>query len=79
MKLTTFNPAQSERARRDERGFMVIAMMVILSMMLIYVAASVRSLSQLRQDLKLVEQKQVQRLQSPTPTSTRTNAAAIAP
>jgi hypothetical protein len=79
MKLTISIPALSGRARRGKGGFMIIAMMAILAMMLIYVAASLRSLSQLRQDLKLVEQKQVQRLQSPTPTATRTNATAIAP
>ena len=79
MNHPTFNPKRSRPARRSERGFMIIAMMVMLAMMLIYVAASTRSLRQLRQELKLVEQKQVQRLQASTVTATRTNAAAPAP
>lgn len=79
MNLTTSIPTRSGRTPSGERGFMVIAMMVILAMMLIYVAASTRSLIQLREELKLVEQKQVQRLQFPPPTATRTNTAALAP
>jgi len=79
MKLTTFHLTRPQHVRREERGFMIIAMMAILAMMLIYVAASTRSLRQLRQELKLVEQKQVQRLQSPPPSVIVTNRAAIAP
>ncbi|MSU60155.1 MAG: hypothetical protein EXS35_18620 [Pedosphaera sp.] len=79
MKLTIFNPTPSGRAHGSERGSMVLAMMVILTLMLIYVAATVRTLTQLRQELKLVEQKQIQRLQSPAPAATRTNSAALAP
>ena len=67
-------PTPFQTARRSERGFMIIAMMALLALMLIYVAASTRSLHQLRQELKLVEQKQIQRLQpAPAP---RTNATA---
>ena len=78
MKLTASESERSGRARR-ERGFMIIAMMAILAMMLIYVAASTTTLTRLRQNLKLVEQKQVQRLQTPAPTAARTNAAALTP
>jgi hypothetical protein len=42
---------------------MVIALLILVSIMLIYVAFGLRSLNRLRQDLRLVEQKQVQRLQ----------------
>ena len=66
-------------ARHDERGFLIIALLLLVSIMLIYVAVGLRSLRQLRQDLKLIEQKQVQRLQSPVPTVTGTNAAPISP
>jgi len=79
MKITASNLSAAQRARKGERGFLVIAMLVILALMLIYVAATMRSLTHLRQDLKLVEQKQVQRLQTPVPTATHAYAPAIAP
>ena len=69
-------------ARHDERGFLIIALLLLVSIMLIYVAVGLRSLNQLRQDLKRVEQKQIQRLQSPARTAnSTTNApgAAISP
>lgn len=77
MKPKRFHPAQPQTARRSESGFMIIAMMALLALMLIYVAASTRSLHQLRQELKLVEQKQIQRLQSFSPPVPRTNTPAI--
>ena len=78
MTLTTFNPAPSGRIRHSQNGFMIIAMMAMLAIMLVYVAASTSSLRQLRQELKLVEQKQVLRLQSPPPAATATNGVVIA-
>ena len=68
-------------ARRSERGFLVIALLAIVSIMLIYVTANMRLLSNLRRELKLVEQAQIQRLQrcgaEPLPLpNTRTNATA---
>lgn len=78
MKPKRFHPARPQSARRRESGFMIIAMMALLALMLVYVAASTRSLHQLRQELKLVEQKQIQRLQSFAPLAPRTNAAAVA-
>lgn len=50
-------------ARRGERGFLVIALLAILAIMLIYVNVNVRLLGHLRRELKLVEQKQIQRLE----------------
>ena len=49
--------------RPGERGFLLIALLVLVSIMLIYVAFGLRSLNGLHQDLKRVEQKQIQRLQ----------------
>ena len=63
MRIETFDPGPFRHTRRSQRGFMVITMMAILTMMLIFVAASMRSLTHLRQDLKLVEAKQIQRLE----------------
>ena len=77
MKITSPIPARCQPVRRSRSGFMVIAMMVILAMMLIYVAATTRLLGHLRQDLKLVEQKQVQRLEKSSPALT-TNAPTAA-
>ena len=79
MKIFTSNSRPTGPARHDERGFLIIALLLLVSIMLIYVAVGLRSLNQLRQDLKLVEQKQVQRLQSPSPTATVTNAAPSSP
>lgn len=49
--------------RRREHGFLVIALLAIMAIMLIYVNANVRLLGHLRRELKLVEQKQIQRLE----------------
>jgi hypothetical protein len=79
MKFVAPIPTPSRPVRRNEEGFIVVAMFIVLALMLIYVAASTRSLVQLRQELKLVEQKQVQRLEKlSTPQSTNTTAALTA-
>ena len=78
MRLTTSTPGIALRSRSQQSGFLVIALMVILTIMLIYVTIGLRSLKHLHQDLKLVEQKQVLRLQATTPTAV-TNTPAIAP
>jgi len=49
--------------RRSERGFLVIALLAILAIMLIYVNANVRLLGHLKRELKLVEHKQILRLE----------------
>ena len=63
MNISASNSRPSNPAGSPEHGFMVIALLVLVSIMLIYVAFGLRSLNRLRQDLRLVEQKQVQRLQ----------------
>jgi hypothetical protein len=50
-------------ARRGERGFLVIALLAIVAIMLIYVNINVRLLGTLKRELKLVEQQQIQRLE----------------
>ena len=50
-------------ARRGERGFLVIALLAIVAIMLIYVNVNVRRLGNLKRELKLVEQQQIQRLE----------------
>ena len=50
-------------ARGGERGFLVIALLTIVAIMLVYVNANVRVLGNLRQELKLLELQQIQRLE----------------
>ena len=66
MKISTHNPGSPRRrsiARRGERGFLVIALLAIVAIMLIYVNLNVRLLGNLKRELKLVEQQQIQRLE----------------
>lgn len=65
------------RRRRHQGGFLVIALLAIISIMLIYIAANLHVLTALKRDIRLVDQKQVLRLDKafpPTALST-TNAA----
>ncbi len=73
-RLASREPA----VRRDQRGFMVIALVVMLSLMVAYVSASARVLTVLNQDIKAVEKRQLQRLKQaealqPQAPLTRTN------
>jgi len=62
--------------RGNERGFLVIALLAIISIMLIYIAANLHVLAALKRDIRLVEQKQVQHWSRsfPSPSVTHTNA-----
>jgi hypothetical protein len=70
--------ASTHRRRQGQRGFLVIALLAIISIMLVYVAASLQVLAALKRDIRLVEQKQVQRLLKTYPTGATTNAAPAA-
>ena len=66
MKISTHNQGPRARrptARRGERGFLVIALLAIVAIMLIYVNINLRLLGNLKRELKLVEQQQIQRLE----------------
>jgi hypothetical protein len=54
----------SARARpgRSERGVAIIVVLVVVSIILLYLAASARALHLLGRELKLVEQQQIRRL-----------------
>jgi len=53
----------SQNRRRAERGFfLVVVMFILATIMLIYLAANSRRLINLKREIRLVEQKQVQRL-----------------
>ena len=60
MKLS---PSSNHRhRRRHQRGFfLVIVLLAVTAIMLIYLTVNARRLAVLKQDLRLVEQKQVQR------------------
>ena len=66
-------PLPSRNRRPGQRGFLVIALLAIITIMLIYIAANLHALAALKRDIRLVEQKQVQRLNKSFPLAT-TNA-----
>ncbi|HEU0039173.1 MAG TPA: hypothetical protein VFR76_07860 [Verrucomicrobiae bacterium] len=66
MKISAHNQGSRCRrpaGRRGEHGFLVIALLAIVAIMLIYVNINVRLLGNLKRELKLVEQQQIQRLE----------------
>jgi hypothetical protein len=67
--------------RRRQRGFLVIAMLAIISIMLVYIAANLHVLAALKRDIRLVEQKQVLRLSKTFPVApgATTNTAPVIP
>ena len=65
--------APDHRRHQGQRGFLVIALLAIISIMLIYIAANLHVLAALKRDIRLVEQKQVQRLNKSFPLATAPN------
>ena len=51
-----------QRSSHPERGMAVVVVLALIAVLLIYVAANLRSLGLLDRELKRVEQKQIQRL-----------------
>jgi hypothetical protein len=60
-------------SRRNERGSLTVVLLVFLAIMVIYVGANIRMLNCLKAEIKVVEKKQVRRLQ---PLTVPTNAVA---
>ncbi|MHB8523166.1 MAG: hypothetical protein ACYDH9_20770 [Limisphaerales bacterium] len=58
----TLTPPRSHRPLASDRGFAVLVLLVLLSIMLLLVAGNTRTVNLLRQELKLVEKRQVERL-----------------
>lgn len=50
------------QSRRCEQGMATVVMLSLLSIILIYLSINVRSISNLEREVKLVEQKQIKRL-----------------
>ena len=57
------------RPRRGERGMATILFIALLSIMLILVMAESRALFHLHREVKLLEQKQIKRLNTPPATN----------
>jgi len=62
------------KRRVRERASAVLVFMAILAVMLLVVAANLKTLNHLRDDLKLLERRQIQRLQA-----SQTNAPVALP
>ena len=71
MKLA---PSPNHPPRRENGFFLVIVLLAITAIMLIYLTVNARRLAVLKQDLRLVEQKQVQRF-NPVASGVTTNRA----
>ena len=69
----------SQTCHRAEQGFFLTVMMFILAtIMLIYLAANSRRLANLKSEIRLVEQKQMQRLhRSPAVATNSIPASAV--
>jgi hypothetical protein len=66
MKISAHNHGPRYRrtaTRHGERGFLVVALLAIVAIMLIYININVRLLGGLKRELKLIDQKQIQRLE----------------
>jgi hypothetical protein len=61
----------ASRPPRRQSGSAVIVVMALLAIILIYVAANLRTLTSLGRELKLLERQQIRRLQTAAP---RTNS-----
>jgi hypothetical protein len=73
------NPA---KVHRQQGGSAVIVVMALVAILLLYVAGNLRTLDHLSRELKLLEKKQVRRLQATYPLTNSTslhstNAAAL--
>jgi hypothetical protein len=67
-RFTDYRPASKRppesRRRKDQRGTAVIIVLIILSILMLYVASNSRALINMQRELKLLDQKQRQRLES---------------
>jgi hypothetical protein len=62
--MKTFIASASARSKQRQGGVAVIVMLALLSILLIYITANVRSLAVLQRELSLTEQRQIQRLKA---------------
>lgn len=69
MKLNHSSP---DRRPGQQGFFLAVVMFILVTIMLIYLAANSRRLANLKRELRLVEQKQVQRLNRSANVATNT-------
>lgn len=69
MKHAAFHrsPALGRRRTPRQRGFIMLALLVIVTLMLFYVAASSRTLYQLHREITALDRLQVKRLTNSPP------------
>ena len=65
----------AHRTRHRERGSAVLVVLILLSVMLIYVKANLKVLSQLKSELRLIEKRQLEKFASPPSASLSTTNA----
>lgn len=69
----------SHHPRKHQRGFfLIIVLLAVTAILLIYLTANARRLAVLKQDLRLVEQKQIQRF-NPAASGVTTNRVLVHP
>lgn len=73
MKLA---PVSHHACRHQSGFFLIIVLLAVTAIMLIYLTANARRLAVLKQDLRLVEQKQIQRF-SPAASGVTTNRVLV--
>jgi len=78
MKIPVSSP------QRRQNGVAIVVILALLSIMLLYITANVRSLHHLGRELRLLEQRQIQRLErsqtnAPSPATLKVKSAAVTP
>jgi len=61
--MKILNPIQNNPNRHRQGGMAVIVVLALLALILIYVAANLRALSSLEGEIRLVEKRQIRRLE----------------
>lgn len=65
--------------RREQSGFLMIALIVIVSIMLLYVAATARVLSTLNREINGLERSQVKRIEKVSAVRSSPDGKAVSP
>lgn len=60
---------QPLRRHRQRGFFLIIVLLALVTLMLIYITANLRILAALKRDIRILEQKQVQRLEKASPSA----------
>jgi hypothetical protein len=69
--LRTFQ--RPRRVRAEERGMAVVVMLILMAILMLFVASNVRTLVQLKQEIRLAERKQIHRLEADGRTHANSN------